>query len=415
MFSILLIKEFFQDLKAQKTRAILTTVAIAWGTLTMILLMAFGTGLSYRMRESLLNAADKMIYVFSGQTGKKYNGMPVGRDIRIQEGDCQLLLDNVPEIAAISPQMGAWDIRLRRGDKSASTYMEGVYPEFEFLRRMYPVAGGRFLNAKDQEEKRRVVFLGSEIAGELFGKENPVGQVVSINTMPFTVVGILQKKMQTAMMNGPDNRRAVIPFSTFQSIYGWRYLGQMLIKPENSMESKKVVQLIRNTLARKYQFDSTDENAVGIWDVAEMERIQEKIFLGINIFLAVIGGMTLVIAGVGVANIMYVVVKERTREIGIKRAMGAKRRHILSQFVFEALLLAVIGGSTGLLISFGIVKAVWMVPAEQGAMQFLGRPLMSNVVIGIAIGVLGLTGILAGLFPARKAAKVDPIEALRYE
>ena len=176
-----------------------------------------------------------------------------------------------------------------------------------------------------------------------------------------------------------------------------------------------IVKEIRRVLGKKYRFDPTDENALGIWDFNEAIKIQNKVFLGINIFLGVVGAMTLVIAGVGVANIMYVVVKERTREIGIKRAVGAKRRDIIFQFIFESMLIALVGGGIGLLVALGIVKMIWMIPAQEGAMQFLGRPILSNAVIVIAIGVLTSIGLLAGVFPARKAANVDPVDALRYE
>jgi putative ABC transport system permease protein len=414
MFSALMISEFLEDIRQQKTRAILTTVAIAWGCLTMILLMAFGRGLAFRMREGLLNAADRVIMMGGGQTGRKFEGLPLGRSINLVEDDARVLEESIPMIAAACPQQGKW-VRLRAGDKSASTFMEGVYPAFEFLRRMYPSAGGRFLNEKDQQEKRRAVFLGSEVAKELFGGESSVGKGLQIDGVPFTVVGVLPKKLQTSMNNGPDDRRAVIPFSTFQSIYGWRYIDRMLIKPVRSEQSKLILQEIRRVLGRKYRFDPADENAIWAWDMAEAIAVQDKVFLGLNIFMGVIGAMTLIIAGVGVANIMYVVVKERTREIGIKRACGAKRRHILFQFTFEAVGMAVIGGLAGFLVSAGIVRAVWMIPAEQGAMQFLGRPLMSPAVIWTAGIVLGATGLAAGLFPARKAANLDPIESLRYE
>ncbi len=415
MHLFILLKDFIEDIKAQKTRAFLTTIAVTWGTLTLILLMAFGAGLAFRMKEGLLNAGDRVIFIYNGQTSKKFEGLPIGRNIRMVEDDCRILRESIPMIAGISPQYGRWGARLRYGNQSATTYMEAVYPSFEFLRRMYPAAGGRFLNEKDLAEKKRVVFLGSVIAQELVGKEDPIGKMITIDGVPFTIVGIMPKKLQTAMNNGPDDRRAVIPFSTFESIYGPRYLGHILVKPNNDQNSQMVVQEVRRVLAKKYKFDPTDENALRIWDFNEAIKIQNKVFLGINIFLAVVGAMTLVIAGVGIANIMYVVVKERTREIGIKRAVGAKRREIIFQFIFESVLIAIVGGLVGLAIAIAIVKMIWMIPANDGAMQFLGRPMLSSSVVLTTIGILTAIGLLAGLFPARKAAKVDPVEALRYE
>ena len=414
MFIIMLMREFFEDIKKQKMRAFLTTMAITWGTLAIILLMAFGEGLSFKMREGLLNAGDMIIRLYGGQTSEKFEGLPIGRRIRMVEQDAKVLEQNIPQVAVAAPGLGRW-IRLKKGDKIVSTFMEGVYPEFEFLRRTYPAAGGRFLNQKDLEEKRRAVFLGGEIANELFPGENPVAKSVMIDDMPFTIVGIMPKKFQNSMNNGPDDRRAIIPFSTFQSIYGDKYVNEMIVKPIRVSDAEFVEKEVRRVLGRKYRFNPEDDNAIYAWNFIENEKQTSKVFKGINIFLGVIGLMSLVIAGVGVANIMYVVVKERTQEIGIKRAIGAKRKHILFQFVFESLFISLLGGFLGLFLSTLIIKGVWMIPAEGGAMEFLGRPLLSNMVVVMAITILTSIGLLAGFFPARKAANVDPIESLRYE
>jgi putative ABC transport system permease protein len=414
MHILMLIREFLEDIKKQKTRAFLTTIAITWGTLAVILLMAFGNGLAFRMQQSLLNAGDKIIRIYGGQTTKKYMGLPIGRPIRLTEDDAWILKKSIPEIVAVNPGFGRW-IQLRNGEKISSTFMEGVYPEFELLRRLYPAAGGRFLNYKDIEERRRVVFLGEVIAKELFPSQDPIGQTLKIDGVPFTIIGVMPKKMQTAMNNGPDDRRAIIPFTTFQSIYGNRYLDELIVKPANPFDGKFVIDEAKRILGKKYQFDPTDDRALPMWDFIEQEKVGGKVFLGINIFLTVVGAMTLIIAGVGVANIMYVVAKERTQEIGIKRAIGAKKRHIIFQFIFESLFIAIIGGTVGLLFALGVIKIMWTLPAQEGAMQFLGRPLMSNVVVFISIFILTTIGLLAGYFPARKAANVDPVEALRYE
>ncbi len=411
---LMLLREFIEDIKTQKTRAFLTTIAISWGILAVTLLMAFGEGLSHQIREGLLNAGDRIIRVYGGQTTKKWEGLPVGRRILLKTEDCTIIEKNIPQVTVAVPGLGR-RVRLKVGDIVSSTYMEGIYPEFEFLRRTFPGAGGRFLNGKDLKERRRVVFLGGEIAKELFGRPDPIGEVVTIDGIPFTICGTMPKKLQTSMNNGPDDYRALIPFTTFESIYGDKYLHELIVKPTRVEEGMYVEQEIRRVLGKKYQFDPSDERAVPMWNFIENEQEEAKVFRGINIFLAVIGSMSLIIAGVGVANIMYVVAKERTREIGIKRAVGAKRSYIIFQFVFESLLIAFIGGAIGLLASVGLIKLMWSIPLQEGAMEFLGRPLLSTSVLVVSITLLTLIGLLAGLFPARKAAAIEPVDALRYE
>lgn len=414
MSILMLLREFFEDIKLQKTRAFLTMVAISWGVLAVTLLMAFGEGLSFRMREGLLNAGDRIIRVYGGQTTKKWEGLPVGRKIWLRTEDCEIIRKNISQVAFAVPGLGR-RARLKVGDKISSTYMEGVYPEFEFLRRTYHGAGGRFLNGKDLKERKRVVFLGGEIAKQLFGRPDPYGETVKIDGIPFTVVGTMPKKLQTSMNNGPDDERALIPFTTFESIYGDPYLDELIVKPTRVEYGMYVEQEVRRVLAKKYNFDPSDERAVPMWNFIENEQQGAKVFKGLNIFLAVIGSMSLIIAGVGVANIMFVVAKERTREIGIKRAVGAKRRYIIFQFIFESLLIAFIGGFFGLFVSVGLIQLVWMLPAEGGAMTFLGRPLLSGSVLAVSIILLSAIGLIAGLFPARKAASIEPVDALRYE
>jgi len=411
---LILLREFVQDIKTQKTRAFLTTVAISWGILAVTLLMAFGEGLAFQMREGLLNAGDRIIRVYGGQTTKKWEGLPVGRRILLREEDCAVIEKNIPQVYVAAPGLGR-RARLKVGDKIQSTYMEGVFPEFEYLRRTFHGTGGRFLNEKDLAERKRVVFLGSVIATSLFGNPDPIGEIVKIDGIPFKVVGTMPKKLQTSMNNGPDDRRAIIPFTTFQSIYGDKYLDEMIVKPARFEDGMYVEKEIRRVLGKKYKFDPDDERAVPMWNFIENEQEGAKVFKGINIFLAVIGSMSLIIAGVGVANIMYVVAKERTREIGIKRAVGAKRRHIIFQFIFESLVIAFLGGAIGLLISASIIKLMWMMPIGEGAMEFLGRPILSTSVLVVSIVLLSLIGLLAGLFPARKAASIEPVDALRYE
>ncbi len=411
----ILLNDFLADLKQQKTRVFLTTFAITWGTMAIVLMLAFGRGFKFRISTAMLNAGNQIIRVYGGQTGKEYRGLPVGRWIRFKKEDANLLLQSIPQIRDVSPSYGRGGVRLEAGDKTATTYLEGVCPNFEFLRTMYPRAGGRFLNDRDMADKRRVIYIGSEIARELYGGSEPVGQRVDLDGVPFTVVGVMQPKLQMGMSNGPDDRRAIIPLTTYESLYWHRTLRMITIRPNKLTDVAHVRSMIYQVLGRKYRFDPSDENALSMWDFVTNVQEMNKVFIGIEIFLGVIGGLTLLVAGVGVANIMYVVVKERTREIGIRLAVGARSWHIIAQFVFESLLIAVAGGVFGILASWGLVKLFSLIPAQNEGLAYLGKPQISQTVLLLTTTILGAIGVVAGVFPAIRAAKLDPVESLRYE
>ncbi len=411
----ILIKEFIQDIRKQKLRTFLTVIAITWGTIAVVLLLSFGEGLGDRMLEGFLNAGNQMMVVHGGQTSKTYEGLNIGRPVRFTEEDVELLTRSIPEIAMISPQYGRWGMHLRSDYASTTTYGEGVNPDFSYMRSMFPVAGGRFLNIRDVNAQRRVVFLGDQIAKRLFPDVDPIGERVFIDHVPFTVVGVMQSKFQTSMNNGPDADRAIIPHTTFRTMYGNRTVHSMLIRPEDPMNQEFIKDQIAHIMGAKYKFDPSDERAMQIWDFIEFERLQRQVGAGVAIFLFTVGFFTLLIAGVGVANIMYVAVKERTREIGIKKAVGARSWHITSQFIFESVFLAFLGGSIGLAFSASVVFGVRSLGLEDGAWQFFGAPILSQFTMLMTVGILTMIGFVAGVFPARKAASVDPIESLRYE
>jgi putative ABC transport system permease protein len=409
-----LLKDFLHDLRAQRTRSILTIVAITWGTIAVVLLLAFGQGLGTQMENGLLNAGNQIMILYGGETGMQFEGMPKGRRIRLVEEDVDLLATVIPSIAMISPQYRE-NVRLTLGKISMSTECEGVNPSFEEMRRMYPTGGGRFLNDVDVIQQRRVLVLGAKIAKDLFGAAEPVGRVVLVDNVPFTVVGTIQKKIQTSMNNGPDDERAVIPYSTFRTMYGVTRVNSIVVRPSDPSRQEELKAQIYQVLGRKYHFNPEDERTLRIWDFIEDARINAKVSLGVSIFLFSVGFLTLLIAGVGVANVMYAIVKERTREIGIRMAVGARRRFILAQFISQALLIAFIGGTLGILVSWGVISLVRLLPSDDGAMQFLGKPVLSAGIMVMTTGILGIIGLLAGFFPARRAASVDPVESLRYE
>lgn len=409
-----LLKDFYYDLKANRLRAILTLIALTWGTISVVLLLAFGEGLGHQMWAGMINAGNRIMIVYGYQTGLTFEGLPKGRRIRFVEDDIHLLQDAIPQIEMASPQYRN-NVTLTYGRYSTTQECEGVNASFEDMRRMYPVEGGRFLNDVDVAESRRSIFLGIKVAGEIFGAANPIGKILMVDGIPFTVVGTMQKKVQTAMNNGPDSYRAIIPYTTFRSMYGNLYVNSLVVRPRDPSNQPLVKREIYRVLGRKYHFNPEDDRAIRMWDFIESEKIGEKVFLGIQIFLGSIGFLTLLIAGVGVANVMYVVVKERTKDIGIKLAMGARKRYILSQFIFEALSISLIGGAIGILFSWGVVGVMRTFPADDGAMQFLARPILSGNIMVLTSSILTVIGLAAGIFPARKAANVDPVESLRYE
>lgn len=409
-----LLKEFIQDLKAHRTRAFLTIVAITWGTVAVVLLLSFGSGLGHQMQQGLINAGNRIMILYGGETGMAFEGIPKGRKIRMVEEDATMLKEAIPMIAMISPQYRE-SVRLTYNKTSTNTECEGVNPMFEEMRRMYPAVGGRFLNDVDVADQRRVIVLGSKIAKDLFGEEDPIGKQLMVDGIPFILVGIIQPKVQTSMNNGPDSYRAIIPYTTMRTMYGPKHVNSIVVRPADPSQQEELKKEIFRVLARKYHFSPEDERTLYIWDFIENEKIGQKIGLGVSIFLFSVGFLTLLIAGVGVANVMYVVVKERTREIGIKLAVGARRSYILAQFIGEALLLAFMGGAIGLLFSWSVVEIVLLLPSDDGPMQFLGKPILSPGIMLMTTGILAVIGLLAGFFPARKAASLDPVESLRYE
>jgi putative ABC transport system permease protein len=279
----------------------------------------------------------------------------------------------------------------------------------------YPMPGGRWINAADEEQRRRVVFLGDELATDIFGKVDPVGKTVLINSAPYTVIGVMQKKTQMGVYGGPDKDHAVIPYTTFRAQFGRDRLNVLVIQTREPEEMTGALKRVNEILGKKYGYDPTDDRAFGTWDMVKTSKQMRMMIVGIQMFLGIVGALTLIIGGVGVANIMYAVVKERTREIGVKMALGAKVRQVMAPFVMEALLMTVAGGLLGTAVSLALMGIIAVLPLKGDAFDFLGRPTFSPAIAFATAAILGTVGLLAGYFPARRAASVNPAVSLRYE
>ena len=412
---VYLFRLFYRELKSQKKRITLTILALAWGTFSIVILLAFGEGLKRQMIKAMHGLGDGICIVYAGQTSKPYKGLGKGRVIRLQLDDVELLRNRISGIELISPENDRSRNNMTYERKSLSERVIGVYPDFEDLRGYHPDENSRFINDLDILNKKRVVFLGTELKKRLFGEEEAVGKTVLINRIPFLIVGVMLDKMQNSMYNGADVDKAAIPYSTFKTIYGDKYLSRLIYRPEDISQAETVKNEVYGVLSRKYKFDPEDKQALEVWDMVEEEKLMKNIFLGLEIFMGIIGGLTLIVAGVGVANIMYVSAKKRTKEIGIKMALGAKKRHVLLQFISEAFMISFIGGGAGVLISFIIVGATGVLPLEGDVADVLAHPVISFKIMILTAFILSIIGFLAGIFPARKAASAKPVEALRYE
>jgi putative ABC transport system permease protein len=301
------------------------------------------------------------------------------------------------------------------GKKTVNARICGVEPDFGLIRNQYAQPGGRFLNERDLDEKRRVIFLGDELAKDLFGAADPVGKTVQIDQSTFTVIGVMQPKVQMGMYSGPDKNQARMPATTFKAMFTDAKPGNLVYKPASPAVADQAKASVYRILGRKYRFDPEDDRAVGMWDTRENQRITDNISLGIQLFLGIIGGLTLLVGGMGVANIMYAVVKERTREIGVKMALGAKMRQVMAPFVLEALLMTSLGGLLGTLVAIGLMAGIAALPLKGDAFEMMGRPTFSPAIALATTLILGGIGTMAGYFPGRRAASVNPAESLRYE
>jgi putative ABC transport system permease protein len=400
--------EFISDLRAQKLRAFLTTFGLIWGTVAIVVLIAFGVGFKKQLSANMHGIGDQIAIMWPGKTTKAFEGYGTGRYLSFVEDDANLLSARIRDLAAVSPEYTR-RTPVRVGQNILNPGVTGIYPIYGEMRNVIPQMGGRFINDLDMQQRRRVAVLGDKVKEFLFAENDAIGKLVYVGDTPFTVIGVMQKKTQPSSYNMRDQDRIFIPASTYSSVFGQIHLTNIIYKAVDLASTDEVNRQVREVLGQRYKFDPADKDAVWIWDTSEFDKFMFYFFLGFNIFMGLIGSFTLGVAGVGVANIMFVVVQERVREIGVKRAAGAKKSNILFQFFIETGFIIAIGSSIGFVIAYGIIQLLQFIPIK----DFVGTPEMSMGVVVATVFVLSVIGLAAGLMPARRAANLNVVDCLR--
>ena len=400
--------QFWRDLKAQRLRTALTLFGLAWGTFCVVLLLSFGEGLSRKQIAAGAAMGERIILIWGSSTSLPYEGFARGRIIQFEDSDADAIIREVPEVERASPEYGI-TANLTGPNGKTTIYVSGVRPCFEQMRGIELGVGSRFINEPDEAGRRRVCVLGSQVKQDLFGDEEAIGRTLEIAGIPFLVVGTMPHKEQDSNYNGQDDNKAFIPSSAAGAALGLRRPDNLVVEVVDHADGQDVIRQITAVMAKIHHYDPEDQEALITWDVGEMLAMFRMIFIGFRVFLGVLGVLTLAVAGIGVANIMSMVVEDRTSQIGIAMALGARKRWVLGQILMETMLVVAVGGGLGVLFASGVVHAAGFLPLE-GSM---GTPVFSWQIAVLTAALLGLIGLVSGMGPARRAANLNPALALR--
>jgi putative ABC transport system permease protein len=389
-------------------------LGMAWGIATVVMLLAYGDGFGRACANIFANFGTRLFILVPGRSSMQSGGEKAGAQTRITLDDVDLLATNIPQITRITPDCFK-SATIQYDTRSYTMNVNGEYPN-TFAIRALTLAQGRFYNPQDQTQHARVAVIGSETKEKLFSGRNALGEHLRIDGIGFEVIGVLSPKMQAVDDN--INRVVYVPFTTMSDLKDTHYLDSIWFNYETS-DYERIEQSVRYIMAAQHKFNPADRRALLVFNLMEQVHHIEILTLGLKILLAFIGTLTLGIGGVGLMNIMLVSVTQRTREIGIEKALGARRSHIFLQFLAEALAITFIGGLLGIILAYVVSLTVGRLTlysamakhAEAGDIRLMINPLT----LIVAVLILTAVGLISGMVPAIRASRLDPIEALRYE